>query len=90
MPLPFLTGGFSVRRLVLGFSAAWLGILLGAPAFAQVAGTALVKNAPSINGTLQGSVQVMTGQSLNLNSGAVITGDILLPGVRMILKTTST
>ncbi len=47
-------------------------------AFAQ---RAQIQHAPSINGTIDGSVQQMTGESVTLNGGATITGDLLVPGV---------
>lgn len=50
-------------------------------AFAQVTGTALVRHAPNINGTVDGSVQQMSAESVTLNGGAVITGDLLVPGL---------
>ena len=43
-------------------------------------GTALVQHAPSVNGAIQGSVQQMAGESVTLNGGANITGDLLVPG----------
>ncbi len=36
--------------------------------------------APTLNGTIEGSIQVNATASLTLNSGALITGDLLLPG----------
>lgn len=44
------------------------------------ASTAYVRQAPSINGQLVGSIHQMTGTSAWLNSGGVITGDWLVPG----------
>ncbi len=46
-------------------------------AYAQVA---QVRHAPALNGTVEGSVQVMTAESVTLNGGAVVTGDLLVPG----------
>lgn len=43
-------------------------------------GTALVRRAPTLNGTIEGSVQVMTAENVTLNGGASVTGDLLLPG----------
>lgn len=47
---------------------------------AQPTGTALVRHAPSINGNIDGSVQQMLPESVTLNGGASVTGDLLLPG----------
>ena len=49
---------------------------------AQGPGTALVQRAPAFNaGTVEGSVQVMRPESVTLNGGAAITGDLLVPGL---------
>ncbi len=42
--------------------------------------TALVRHAPSLNGRLDGSLQLLTGENLALNGGASVTGDLLVPG----------
>ena len=45
-------------------------------------GTALVRHAPAVNsGTVDGSVQQMLPESVTLNGGAVVTGDLLVPGL---------
>jgi hypothetical protein len=41
---------------------------------------ALVRHAPSINGGLDGSVQVLLGEDLTLNSSAFVSGDVLVVG----------
>ncbi len=43
-------------------------------------GTALVRHAPTLNGRVEGSVQVMTAENVTLNGGAYVEGDLLLPG----------
>ncbi len=49
--------------------------------FAQTAGTALVRHAPTINsGTIDGSVHQVLPESFTLNGGAVVTRDLLVPG----------
>jgi hypothetical protein len=53
-------------------SCAWLS--------AQTSGTALVRHAPAINGTIEGSVQQMLGENVTLNGNAVVRGDLLVPG----------
>lgn len=55
---------------------ALLALLCG-PVFAQIA---QVRHAPSLNGTVEGSVQQMTAEDTTLNGGAVVTGDLLVPG----------
>jgi RHS repeat-associated protein len=41
----------------------------------------IVKHAPSINGSrVEGTVRVLLAESVNLNSNAVVTGDLLIPG----------
>ncbi|MFZ1055309.1 MAG: hypothetical protein WAN79_06515, partial [Opitutaceae bacterium] len=42
--------------------------------------TALVSNAPTINGTVKGSVQQMAAASVTLNSNASITDSLYVPG----------
>ena len=40
----------------------------------------VVRRAPSLNGRVEGSLQVLTGESIVLNSGAQVSGDLLVPG----------
>lgn len=47
---------------------------------AQATGTARVRHAPTLNGHVDGSVWQMLPESVTLNGGASITGDLLLPG----------
>lgn len=42
--------------------------------------TVLVRHAPTLNGGLDGSVQVLLPESVTLNGNAWISGDLLLPG----------
>jgi RHS repeat-associated protein len=54
---------------------------------AQNIGTALVSGAPQVNsGTIDGTVQQMTGANVTLNGGAVVTGDLLVPGTPTLIK----
>jgi N-acetylmuramoyl-L-alanine amidase len=54
---------------------------------AQNIGTARINGAPQINsGTVEGNVQQMTGANVTLNGGAVITGDLLVPGTPTLIK----
>ncbi len=64
-------------RLGFGVIAA---IFLSAVGVAQNSGTAWVQHGPTINGTVNGSIQEMSGDSTTLNSGAAITADLLAPG----------
>lgn len=41
---------------------------------------ALVRNAPQINGTVEGSVQQMLAQNVTFNGGSLVTKDFLIPG----------
>lgn len=42
--------------------------------------SALVCHAPTLNGMVDGSVQVLTGESFALNNGGTMSGDLLVPG----------
>jgi endo-1,4-beta-xylanase len=46
--------------------------------------TAVVRHAPSLNGTLTGSIQVLAAESVTLNGSARVTGDLLVPGTPTI------
>src|SRR5262249_17154873 len=46
----------------------------------QIAGGAVVRHAPSVSGRVEGSVRQLLGEDVTLNSGAVITGDLIEPG----------
>jgi hypothetical protein len=70
----------SVAVLVF-LAAAWLIFVPTASMQSQVIGAgAVVRHAPQINGRVEGSVRQLTGESITLNSGAAITGDLLVPG----------
>jgi endo-1,4-beta-xylanase len=45
-----------------------------------IAVTTLVRHAPVVNGRVEGSLQVLLPESATVNGGAVITGDLLVPG----------
>lgn len=55
-------------------------MILAARAQGWEAGTALVQRVPTLNGTVEGSIQQMSAESITLNGGARLTGDLLLPG----------
>jgi len=42
--------------------------------------TALVRHAPTLNGSVDGSIQVLLGENITLNGNALISGDLLVPG----------
>ena len=46
----------------------------------------LVNQGPNINGEIKGSIQQMQAASVNLNSGAVITGNLYVPGTPGVNK----
>ncbi|MBO0799177.1 MAG: putative Ig domain-containing protein, partial [Blastocatellia bacterium] len=46
--------------------------------------TALVRHATSLNGGIDGSIQILTAENTTLNSSAWITGDLLAPGTPQI------
>ncbi|MDQ8180994.1 malectin domain-containing carbohydrate-binding protein [Pelagicoccus sp. SDUM812005] len=46
----------------------------------SIVATALVRNAPTLNGGVIGSVQLVEASSFNLNGGTAVSGDLLLPG----------
>src|SRR4051794_34072300 len=47
-------------------------------------GTALVRHAPSVNGTVQGSLQQMLPENVVINGSALVTGDLLVPGTPVV------
>jgi fibronectin type 3 domain-containing protein len=46
-----------------------------------ISATALVRHAPTVNGYIDGSAQVLLGENITLNGNARITGDLLVPGL---------
>ena len=63
-----------------------IGVLIGllcvgrASAALTAPATALVRHAPTLNGGVEGSIQQMTAENTTLNGGALVTGDLLVPG----------
>jgi len=43
-------------------------------------GAVVVRHAPALNGRVEGTVRQLRGENVTLNSGAVVTGDLLVPG----------
>ncbi len=72
---PTLPGSYSVVATVVepGFSGSATGTLVIAP-------TALVRHAPTLNGAIDGSVQVVLPENITLNANADLSGDLLVPG----------
>jgi RHS repeat-associated protein len=68
---------YLARRALGVFIFSWALIDIGA---AQSVGTALVNNAPIIQGTIDGNLQQMIGATVSLNGSGTITGDLLVPG----------
>ncbi|HWA86119.1 MAG TPA: rhamnogalacturonan lyase B N-terminal domain-containing protein [Opitutus sp.] len=42
--------------------------------------TALIRHAPTLNGDIDGSAQILLGENTTLNGGAGVSGDLLVPG----------
>lgn len=42
--------------------------------------TALVRHAPNLNGNLEGSLQLLSGEDFALNGNSLVSGDLLVPG----------
>ena len=47
---------------------------------------AVVRRAPVLNGHVEGSLRQLTGENVTLNSGAVVTGDLLVPGTPTVRR----
>jgi len=65
---------------VRNFTALVFGLLFNSLLIAQSPGTALVRHAPALNGTVEGSIHQMSAESTTLNGGARVTGDLFVPG----------
>jgi len=48
--------------------------------------TGLVRHAPTLNGGLDGSLQVLTGESITLNGNAFVSGDLMVPGTPIVVQ----
>lgn len=53
-----------------------LGCCFALPAAPSI----LVRHGAALNGTVDGSLQVLSGETVSLNGGALVTGDLLVPG----------
>jgi hypothetical protein len=47
---------------------------------------ALVRHAPVVNGSIDGSVQMLLGENFSLSGNAMISGDLLVPGTPTVLQ----
>jgi RHS repeat-associated protein len=43
-------------------------------------GTALIRKAPQVSGTVEGSIHLMTGEQVVMDGGSTVTGTLLVPG----------
>lgn len=59
-------------------------ISAGPRALAQ-SGTAQVRQAPKINGRVEGSIRQLAAENVVLNGGASVTGDLFVPGTPQVL-----
>ncbi|HEY0944472.1 MAG TPA: MBG domain-containing protein [Opitutaceae bacterium] len=76
---PTLPGSYEVVATVVdpAFSGTATGTLVIAP-------TAFVRHAPTIDGVVDGSVQVLLAENVTLNSTTRVSGDLLVPGTPSI------
>jgi hypothetical protein len=51
----------------------------------EITVTALVRHAPILGGDLDGSLQLLNGESFTVTSGTVVSGDLLAPGTPTVL-----
>ncbi len=75
-PLPGELGRASKRS----FTAWSLGLLTLALPLSLAAQVALIRQAPEVNGRVEGAIQVMTPATIRLTGNAQVTGDLLVPG----------
>lgn len=60
------------------------GLMMVPALVAQAEGVALVRQAPTLGGTVAGSVHVMTAENVSLGGNTDIQGDLLVPGTPTI------
>jgi hypothetical protein len=76
------------RRAAVAFAALLAAALAGVAfvmAQSPVPIVATVRHAPTLNGRIEGSVQMLAGEYVNLNSGNVVKGDLLVPGTPAVV-----
>jgi hypothetical protein len=73
---PTLPGAYDVEATIddANYSGAAIDTL-------SIGITALVRHAPTLNGAIDGSLQLLTGENTTLNGNAWISGDLLAPGM---------
>ncbi|MEZ0297369.1 MAG: LamG-like jellyroll fold domain-containing protein, partial [Candidatus Methylacidiphilales bacterium] len=81
---PATTAGGSIPASSGSTNAAPNAVPAEAPVGDRLA--AVIKHRPQINGKLDGSVQQLLAEDVTLNSGAIITGDLLVPGVPQLTQ----
>lgn len=71
-----------MRKIIpWGMALAFVGLLSATTTSAQqAAGTAQVRHAPILHGSVEGSIQLMIAEDTTLDGGASVTGDLLVPG----------
>ncbi len=73
---PTLPGSYTVvATIVSGNYAGTQSVVL------TIGITALVRHGPTLDGDIDGSLQVLTGENITLNGNAGISGDLLVPGL---------
>jgi hypothetical protein len=74
-------------RILLFVAASLAPSVVRAQKVAPTLGTALVRHAPTVDGTatIEGSVQQMLPESVTLRGNAVLTDDLLLPGTPSVM-----
>jgi hypothetical protein len=72
---PVYPGTYSVAATITtpGYGESVAGVL-------KIEPTVFVRHAPTINGLVDGSVQVVLPESITLNSSAVVASDLMVPG----------
>lgn len=63
-----------------------VGVVLVLAQTPTVPVVATVRHAPALNGRVEGSLQVLTGEYVTLNSGNVVKGDLLVPGTPTVVR----
>ena len=74
-PAPTYPGTYAVTATI--DEANYIGSASGT---FKIVTTALVRHAPVMNGDVDGSVQMLLGEYVTLNGGAMISSDLLVPG----------
>jgi rhamnogalacturonan endolyase len=78
---PHLPGTYAVEATIT--DANHSGVATGT---LTISVTALVRHAPILNGGIDGSVQVFLPESVDLNGGSILTGDLLTPGTPTVRR----